>query len=78
LTSDRLNRNFNPTHLPDNQFRSWLLGDIDRGMGYEDSGFVIRLIRSGVMRKDGRFATGVLHLWHAPNDRAHEARISRC
>jgi hypothetical protein len=23
-----------------------------------------------VRRKDGRFATGVLHLWHPPNDRA--------
>jgi glycosyltransferase involved in cell wall biosynthesis len=39
------------------------------GWGYEDSDFVIRLIRAGVRRKDGRFSTGVVHLWHAPNDR---------
>jgi glycosyltransferase involved in cell wall biosynthesis len=43
-----------------------------RGWGYEDSDFVIRLIREGVKRKDGRFATGVIHLWHAPNERTSE------
>jgi hypothetical protein len=26
-----------------------------------------------VRRKDGRFATGVLHLWHPPNDRSQLA-----
>lgn len=40
------------------------------GWGLEDSDLVVRLLRAGVRRKDGRFATGVLHLWHAPNDRA--------
>jgi hypothetical protein len=30
----------------------------------------VRLFRSGVRRKDGRFATGVLHLWHPENDRS--------
>src|SRR5205085_7960352 len=30
------------------------------GWGLEDSDIVIRMIRSGVKRKDGRFATGVL------------------
>jgi glycosyltransferase involved in cell wall biosynthesis len=40
-----------------------------RGWGREDSDIIIRLIRSGVRRKDGRFATGVLHLWHPENDR---------
>jgi N-terminal domain of galactosyltransferase len=38
------------------------------GWGYEDSDLVIRLFRTGVKRKDGRFATGVIHLWHEPND----------
>jgi glycosyltransferase involved in cell wall biosynthesis len=40
------------------------------GWGLEDSDIVIRLIRSGVKRKDGRFATGVLHLWHQDADRS--------
>jgi hypothetical protein len=40
------------------------------GWGLEDSDIIIRLIRSGVRRKDGRFATGVLHLWHPEGDRA--------
>jgi glycosyltransferase involved in cell wall biosynthesis/GT2 family glycosyltransferase len=34
------------------------------GWGLEDSDLLIRLLRSGVNRKDGRFSTGVLHLWH--------------
>ncbi len=34
------------------------------GWGYEDSELVLRLMRLGVLRKDGRFATGVFHLWH--------------
>jgi glycosyltransferase involved in cell wall biosynthesis len=40
------------------------------GWGLEDSDIVIRMIRAGVKRKDGRFATGVLHLWHPEADRA--------
>ena len=40
------------------------------GWGLEDSDIVIRMIRAGVMRKDGRFATGLLHLWHPEADRA--------
>ncbi len=39
------------------------------GWGLEDSDLVVRLLHAGVRRKDGRFATGVLHLWHTPNDR---------
>ena len=39
------------------------------GWGPEDSDAVIRVIRSGVRRNDGRFATGVLHLWHKEADR---------
>ncbi len=40
------------------------------GWGREDSDMFIRLIRAGVRRKDGRFATGVLHLWHREADRS--------
>ena len=40
------------------------------GWGREDSDLVLRLMRSGVRRKDGRFGTAVLHLWHADNDRS--------
>lgn len=43
------------------------------GWGPEDSDVVIRMIRSGVLRKDGRFATGVLHLWHKDADRSRLA-----
>jgi hypothetical protein len=40
------------------------------GWGLEDSDLVVRLLHAGVRRKDGRFATGVLHLWHRQNDRS--------
>lgn len=40
-----------------------------QGWGHEDSDLVLRLIRSGVRCKDGRFALGVLHLWHPEHDR---------
>jgi glycosyltransferase involved in cell wall biosynthesis len=40
------------------------------GWGLEDSDLVVRLLHAGVGRKDGRFATGVLHLWHPPSDRS--------
>ncbi len=40
------------------------------GWGREDSDIFVRLIRAGVRRKDGRFATGVLHLWHREADRS--------
>ena len=40
------------------------------GWGLEDSDLLIRLLHAGVRRKDGNFATGVLHLWHQGNDRA--------
>ena len=40
------------------------------GWGLEDSDLAVRLIHAGVRRKDGRFATGVYHLWHPENDRA--------
>jgi glycosyltransferase involved in cell wall biosynthesis len=40
------------------------------GWGREDSDIIVRLFHAGVRRKDGRFATAVLHLWHPENDRA--------
>jgi glycosyltransferase involved in cell wall biosynthesis len=40
------------------------------GWGLEDSDLVVRLLHAGVRRKDGRFSTGVLHLWHPQNDRS--------
>lgn len=39
------------------------------GWGKEDSDIIVRLLRAGVKRKDGVFATGVLHLWHPEADR---------
>lgn len=35
------------------------------GWGKEDSDIIVRLLHAGVRRKDGVFATGVVHLWHA-------------
>jgi hypothetical protein len=43
------------------------------GWGKEDSDLLVRLIRAGVRRKDGMFATGVLHLWHPDADRSRLA-----
>jgi glycosyltransferase involved in cell wall biosynthesis len=43
------------------------------GWGLEDSDLVVRLLHAGVRRKDGRFGTGVLHLWHPENDRSRLA-----
>ena len=39
------------------------------GWGKEDSDIIVRLLCAGVRRKDGVFATGVLHLWHPQADR---------
>jgi len=51
------------------------------GWGLEDSDLAIRLIHAGVRRKDGMFATGVLHLWHPEADRSmlaeNEQRLAR-
>jgi glycosyltransferase involved in cell wall biosynthesis len=44
--------------------------ELFEGWGFEDSDLVIRLIHSGVMRKEGRFAVSVLHLWHPQNDKS--------
>jgi glycosyltransferase involved in cell wall biosynthesis len=40
------------------------------GWGLEDSDLLIRLMRAGARRKDGNFATGVIHLWHPESDRS--------
>jgi hypothetical protein len=44
------------------------------GWGREDSDIAVRLLHAGVKRKDGTFATGVIHLWHkeAARDRLSE------
>ncbi len=39
-----------------------------QGWGREDSDLALRLLHAGVRRKQGTFATGVLHLWHLPAD----------
>jgi glycosyltransferase involved in cell wall biosynthesis len=41
------------------------------GWGKEDSDLLVRLLHAGVRRKDGAFATGVIHLWHPEADRTH-------
>lgn len=54
------------------------------GWGREDSEFAVRLINSGVLRRDVRFSAIAFHLWHdesprealAANDRQLEAAIS--
>ena len=40
------------------------------GWGKEDYDIIVRLLRAGVTRKDGSFATGVIHIWHAEADRS--------
>jgi len=40
-----------------------------QGWGHEDADLAIRLIRYGILRKDGQFSIPVLHLWHKENDR---------
>jgi glycosyltransferase involved in cell wall biosynthesis len=45
--------------------------------GREDSDLLIRLMRAGIRRKDGRMATGVLHLWHPEADRSRLAENER-
>ena len=40
------------------------------GWGREDSDLLVRLLHAGIRRKDGAFATGVLHLWHPTADRS--------
>jgi len=41
-----------------------------RGWGHEDADLAVRLIRNGVLRKEGNFLVPVLHLWHKLYDRS--------
>lgn len=47
------------------------------GWGKEDSDIIVRLLHAGVKRKDGTFATGVIHLWHPEADRSALAENER-
>jgi glycosyltransferase involved in cell wall biosynthesis len=47
------------------------------GWGKEDSDIIVRLLHAGVRRKDGVFATGVLHLWHSEADRSQLSENKR-
>jgi glycosyltransferase involved in cell wall biosynthesis len=51
------------------------------GWGKEDSDIIVRLLHAGVRRKDGVFATTVIHLWHADADRSwlpeNERKLAR-
>lgn len=47
-----------------------------QGWGCEDNDLAVRLINAGIYRKEGRYATDVLHLWHqeAARSRANHHR----
>lgn len=47
------------------------------GWGKEDSDLLVRLLHANVRRKDGAFATAVLHLWHPAADRSRLAENER-
>lgn len=44
------------------------------GWGKEDSDIIVRLQKAGLRRKDGNFATAVIHLWHREYDRSQLER----
>lgn len=44
------------------------------GWGHEDNDLATRLGMIGVRLKDGRWATGVFHLWHRLADRSNETK----
>jgi len=46
--------------------------ELFEGWGFEDSDLVIRLIHAGIVRKEGRFAVPVIHLWHPYNDKSKQ------
>ena len=50
----------------------WLRRRVRR-LGQGDFDLLVRLLHAGVRRKDGAFATGVLHLWHPDADRSRLA-----
>lgn len=43
-----------------------------QGWGHEDSDLIIRLLKSNIKRKEGRFALPVLHFWHEEQDRTFQ------
>jgi glycosyltransferase involved in cell wall biosynthesis len=43
------------------------------GWGGEDTELVLRLMHYGIHHKNGRFATGVFHLWHPTQSRSNVA-----
>ena len=43
----------------------------------KNSDIIVRLLHAGIRRKDGVFATGVLHLWHADADRSQLSENER-
>ena len=47
------------------------------GWGKEDSDIIVRLLHAGVRRKDGNFATAVIHLWHGAADRSRLSENER-
>jgi glycosyltransferase involved in cell wall biosynthesis len=47
------------------------------GWGHEDADLAVRLMNSGVRRKDGQCALPVLHLWHKESSRGQEAENMR-
>lgn len=47
------------------------------GWGHEDADLAVRLIRSGVKRKEGRSKVPVVHLWHQENDRTELSNNER-
>ena len=48
-----------------------------RGWGKEDNDLAARLINAGIFRKDGRYATGVIHLYHEDADRSRREHNER-
>ncbi len=48
-----------------------------QGWGHEDADLVVRLQRTHILRKEGRFAVPVLHLWHPEQDRSQEGENQR-
>ncbi len=44
------------------------------GWGYEDHDLAVRLIRSGIRRKEGRSDVPIFHLWHPRTDRSAKRR----
>ncbi len=47
--------------------------ELFQGWGHEDADLVVRLINHGVLRKEGRFAVPILHLWHRESPRDFES-----